>query len=333
MATIKDIAKLSGYSIGTVSRVINDHPDVSDEARKKIKEIIERENYSPNANAKKMKQKSSNVVMILVRGNMNIFFSEALEEVQRNLELAHQEGVVHYIDENTDEIHEALQLVQESKPKGLLFLGGSLDGYDEVLDCFKVPTVLMTNTASSIKSSYVSSFTIDNYDAAGSVISHLYSKGHTKIGVIGGNQLTQIAVDRLQGAKAKMQELGIPFEDDLYEESRFSLPGGYVATRQLIHRRSDISAIFALSDTIAIGCIRCLKDFGYRVPEDISVVGFDGIEFGQYYLPRLSTINQDIGNLSKKAVDDLLFRMHFDKPGMHHTEPFQFIQGETISNR
>ncbi|MGI6068745.1 LacI family DNA-binding transcriptional regulator, partial [Absicoccus porci] len=131
MATIKDIAKLSGYSIGTVSRVINHHPDVSDKAKDAIQKVIEQENYQPNTNAKLMKLKSSNIIAIIIKGYANMFFSELLEQLQASLAAAEQEVSIYYLDENDDEVETAYRVYIEKKPKGFIFLGGSLEHYDQ----------------------------------------------------------------------------------------------------------------------------------------------------------------------------------------------------------
>ena len=127
MTTIKDIARLSGYSIGTVSRVINQHPDVSEEARKKVEEVIRREGYQPNSNAKLLKQRSTSSITVLVKGRMNIFFGSIIEHIQTELRESGEEAIVEYIDDFDNEVLSAIQLCNERKPKGLIFLGGNIE--------------------------------------------------------------------------------------------------------------------------------------------------------------------------------------------------------------
>lgn len=331
MKTIKDIARISGYSIGTVSRVINNHPDVSDETRKKIKEIIEKEHYQPNTNAKNMKIKTSDIISILVKGQANVFFAELLEVLQRRLEDASQEISVHYMDENADEVQEAFLLIKEKKSKGLIFLGGDLKNYAEVLSSYRIPSVLLTNSPYS-QDPLISSFTTDNEAAAYSAVHHLILKGHKHIAIVGGNQNTPVGKARLQGGIRALNEIGVEFKQSYYEPSRFSLDGGYTATSMLLQRHNDITALFALGDTIALGALRCLVDHNYEVPKQISLIGFDGIELGQYAIPRLTTIHQDIETMANKAVDDLLVRLNYQRDGIHEIIPFQVIKGATVSS-
>lgn len=331
MTTIHDIAKLSGYSIGTVSRVINHHPDVSQKARKIIQEVIERENYQPNSNAKNMKLKSSNMIAILVKGYANMLFAELVEQLQHILDGSGQEVSIYYLDENADEVEAAFTLFLEKKPKGIIFLGGGLEKFDTVFANVDVPCVLLTNTAKDLKSPQISSFSTDNELAAASAIQYLVEQDHRHIGIIGGNNENQITKQRLLGAISQMKKSNIVFQEDMYEPSRFSLDGGYTAASHLLKRHPEITAIFALGDTIALGALRSLYDLGYEVPKDISLIGFDGIELGQYCIPRLSTIHQDIEQMAQKAVEDLLFRISFPRKGVHEVISFQIIQGATVT--
>ncbi len=330
MTTIKDIARLSGYSIGTVSRVINDHPDVSDAAREKIKAIIAQENYRPNVNAKNMKVKANDVIAILVKGQASFLFAEILEPLQNRFDEYGQATSVHYLDENDDEVKKARSLIIEEKPKGLIFLGGSLKGYDEILAEYNIPTVLLTNFPYNSKSELISSYTTDDEDAAYHAIKTLIEDGHNRIGIIGGNDIAEIAKRRVKGAFKALEDHMIDLDETYYEPSRFSLDGGYTAVANILDRHPDLSAIFALSDTIALGALRCLYDRCFKVPDDISLIGFDGIELGQYAIPRLTTIHQDIEGMAKKAASDILLRIATNKKGVHKTIPYQFVKGATV---
>ncbi|WP_317313467.1 LacI family DNA-binding transcriptional regulator [Absicoccus porci] len=333
MATIKDIAKLSGYSIGTVSRVINHHPDVSDKAKDAIKKVIEQEKYQPNTNAKLMKLKSSNIIAIIIKGYANMFFSELLEQLQSSLDAAEQEVSIYYLDEDGDEVETAYHIYVEKKPKGFIFLGGSLEHYDQYFKDADVPSVLLTNDAKHVQNPYVSSYTTDNLSAGAFAVQYLIDHGHTQIGVIGGNPHSHTANDRLVGAAKQMQKQKIYFDETFYEPGRYSFDGGYTAMNTLLSRHPDITAVFALADTIAIGALRCIKDHQLDVPKDISVIGFDGIDLGQYCIPRLTTIYQDIEKMSKNAAENILLRMNYHKAAEHECIPFEIIQGKTVANR
>ncbi len=334
MATIKDIARISGYSIGTVSRVLNQHPDVSEKSRERIEKVIRDLNYEPNSNAKMLKQGSNSAITLIIRGYHNIFLQSILEEVQLALHKAGESTAVVFVDENENEVQTALHLAASMRPKGFFFLGGNLGDFRSYFSEIKVPGVLLTNSARELDFPNLSSYATDDVEAAAYAIHYLYDCGHRKIGVIGGaagNKESQTGYLRTRGCSRALRECGLDPEEDLYLPSRFSMDGGYKAAKGLLERRKDVTAIFALADTIAIGAIRAIRDMGMRCPEDISVMGFDGIEICQYGVPRLTTIRQDVGLLSSLSVSNLLLHLHYPQNGpTHEIVPFQLQKGESV---
>jgi LacI family transcriptional regulator len=136
---------------------------------------------------------------------------------------------------------------------------------------------------------------------------------------------------KIVGAVEELAKNGISFDFDRdYEPCSYSAESGYKAAEKLMSRSPDLTAIFALSDSIAIGAIRALKDIGLRVPEEVSVIGFDGLTMAKYSVPRLSTIQQDTAMLAKKSVDDLLMRISYGGPAVHELIPYEYIEGESV---
>jgi len=165
------------------------------------------------------------------------------------------------------------------------------------------------------------------------VIRLLAGQGHRHIGLLGGNRsFAQISSSRLTGCLEACRRLGLPFDaDQQYEPCRYSMPDAYAATLRLLRRRPDLTAIFAVSDVMALGAIRALRDMGRRVPEDTSVVGYDGIVTGQYSLPRLTTVRQDTQQLAERGVDALLRSIQRRSPTVHELVPFHLIEGESVA--
>ena len=331
--TIKDIARLSECGVATVSRVLNDHPDVSEETRRKVLAVVEEQGFQPNNNAKHLKQQAGTSIVIIVKGIMNMLFADLVEKLQTLLREAGQDTAVYYIDEDADEIAFALQRCRERKPMGVVFLGGDLELFQAGFAPVTVPCVLLTNTARELGFRNLSSFTIDDGQAARQVVELLYEKGHRNIGLVGGNwSCTQISYRRLTGCRDACLRLGLPFDVDRQcEPCRYSMPEAYAATKVLLERCPDLTAIFAISDVMALGAIRALCDLGKRVPEDISVVGYDGIVIGQYSLPRLTTVRQDTQQLAERGVDALLRSIQRRSPPVHELVPFHLIEGESVA--
>lgn len=334
MTTIKDIAKLSGYSIGTVSRVINHHPDVSESARKKIEEVIREQNFEPNSNARILKQQSSSAITIIVKGHENVFFEKILESVQTILRNSGEEAVVCFLDEEANEVQAAIQLVSSKKPKGFIFLGGNLEYFKDDFENVNVPSVILTNTAEELKFQNLSSFTTDDIQAGSYGIAYLLEKGHQNIGVIGGSASkdgSQVGYRRLKGIQMELENRDLPFDQSKqYEPSRFSMQGGYEAMKKLLLKNKDVTAVFALSDTVAFGAMRAIVDMGKRVPEDISILGYDGIDMARYTIPRLTTIHQDTDALARKGVENLLYRLNYPNSNVHEVVAFDLYDGESV---
>jgi len=334
MTTIKDIARISGYSIGTVSRVINNRADVSEEAREKINEIIRECNYQPNSNARKLKQVTSSEISIIVRGNKNLFFESILEEIQIRLRGYDENINVHFIGETDNEVETAVRISAYVKPKGIIFLGGYTDTIRKDFFRIALPSVLVTVGAQDMGFDNLSSFTTDYHDAGRCAVSKFVAKGHTRIGMIGGylsGYSKEFKNSKIVGAVEELAKNGISFDFDRdYEPCSYSAESGYKAAEKLMSRSPDLTAIFAISDSIAIGAIRALKDIGLRVPEEVSVIGFDGLTLAKYSVPRLSTIQQDTAMLAKKSVDDLLMRISYGGSAVHGLIPYEYIEGESV---
>lgn len=338
MTTIKDIARLSGYSIGTVSRVINQHSDVSPAARKKIEKIIAQENFQPNSNAKLLKQQIKTSVIILVKGQMNIFLEMILEDMQKILNESGEDASVTFLDEAANEVEAAIQQCVERKPRGIIFLGGNIAFFKKKFDQINVPSVLVTVPAAGLGFSNLSSYATDDVAASAAAVEYLIRMGHQNIGIIGGSasvQRGQIGYRRLHGAMNMLKKFDIPFDmDSQYEPGRFSIESGYEAATALLKRNKKLTAVYCMSDVIAIGAVRAVMDQKLKVPDDISIIGYDGIAYTRYSVPRLATVQQDTSELAKKSVEDLLMRINYEnRPANHEMIPFRVLTGESIKDR
>jgi len=332
--TIKDIARLSGCGVATVSRVLNHHPDVSEETRRRVMAVVEEHGFQPNNNAKHLKQQAGTSIAILVKGTQNMLFADLVERAQALLRSSDHDAVVYYLDEEANEVSYAVQLCRERKPLGILFLGGDLEFFRSGFSRVNVPCVLLTNSAQELGFDNLTSLTTDDEAASCRAIEHLLDYGHREIGVLGGNWWSdsQISYSRLMGCKRAFDQHGVAFDGErLCEPCRFAMADAYSATKRLMARCPDLTAIFAMSDVMAMGAIRALRDLGKRVPEDISVVGYDGIAIANYSVPRLTTIRQDTQVMAEQGVEMLLHNIQRRQRPIHNVVPFQLISGESVA--
>ena len=334
MVTIKDIARESGYSISTVSRVLNHRSDVSPDAKKKIEETVEKFHFVPNNNAKHLKQSNTKIIGVLVKGISNMLFSNIVEEIQRMISKTEYTLVVTYIDEDDNEVEQALQLCRERKPLGLLFLGGNPDFFRQDFAKVDVPSVLITNQANNLQFENLSSVATDDIAAGKCAVDALFEAGHDKIGIIGGDPIkSYTSHQRYLGGKESFAEHHVEMNLDVcYEKARFSFDSAYLAMKRLIGKYPDLTAVFAMSDVMAIGAIRALRDLDYRIPEDISVIGFDGTDLAEFYNPKLATIRQQYKTLAVRSVEILFGQIELKKEPVYEVVPFEFGSGESIRN-
>lgn len=329
--TIKDIAKISGYAIGTVSRALNNHPNVSPVAREKILAVAEQYNFVRNTNAQLLKQQGR-YIAILVKGVSNVLLNSILEIIQEHIGETIYTSSVFVLDEYDNEAKTALKIYYEKRPAGIIFLGGNPQRYESDFNKIKVPCVLITNQAENVENKNLSSVGTDDVFAAEQITQHLIENGHTKIGVVGGDITnSEITERRYRGFLTAMQKNGIEFDfDKQYQTTKYSLQGGSEGVQNLVEKFKDITACFCMSDVQAIGAMRKLSDMGIDVPKDISITGFDGLEFTQFIIPRLTTVKQSEKNLAKKGLKTLLKNIEEDEEPEHILIPFEFIKGESV---
>lgn len=331
--TIKDLAAKTGYSVGTVSRALNNHPNVSEAARNTILKAARDSDFELNLNAKQLKQQRSTTILVVVKGIGNELFAELVENIQNLLKKTRYQVVADYLDEDMNEVHRAEQLCREKKPMGILFLGGNIRHFTAEFDKIDVPCVLVTNDGSSLNFENLSSVCTDDVDAGRKAIETLIAMGHRRIAVVGGDiRNSDTSRLRYEGCLDAFRTHGVDFDPQRdYRGVRFSYQDGYRATQELLKENRDFTALFAVSDVMAVGAIRALWESGLRVPEDVSVLGFDGLPLGMYQIPQLSTVCQSADQLAQRSVEILLETMESGSPARHETVPFEVCRRESIS--
>lgn len=329
--TIKDIARESGYAVSTVSRALNNQPDVSVEAKKHIQEIVAQHGFVPNDNARRLKQQQSKSIAIVVQGAFNAFFAPVLECIQSEIAAAGYTATVKTLTEMDNEVNAALRLCRERKPLGVIFLGGNIHTFEAEFAQISLPCVLATAGSGTLQFENLSVVTIDDTEAMRRGTEFLLNSGHRHIGVIGGkipgNYISEL---RYKGLVSAMQKAGIAFDDKYYEDAAFTSEGGYRAMQTLLTRCRDITAVQCMSDTTAMGAIRAVYDAGLRVPEDISVLGFDGIAVCSYIVPRLSTLCQPAAEIARKSVACLLAQINGGSAEPSVLLPVTLQDGESV---
>lgn len=329
--TIRDIARLSGVSVTTVSRVLNHRPDVNPQTREKVEQVMAECHFVGNANARSLKQADTETIALILRGRENPFLNSLAEAMLQYTHGLTPAFLTEFIDEKADEFQTAVQLWHEKRVKGFIFVGSRIDERAQVLEGMDLPMVFATVNADKTALPRAASVFIDDRRMGYEAMRVLLNAGHRKIAVFGGARVGDDSFAlRYAGAMAAMQEAGVPFEDKRFIETRFSLKGAYDTTRAFFATQSDTTAVFCMSDTVAMGVIRALTDMGRRVPEDVGVIGFDGIEMSKFFVPRITTIEQPIDEIARESVRVLMDMLENGRPPRHIVVPANVQMRESV---
>ena len=327
--TIKDLVRLSGYSLGTVSRVLNNQPNVSEKARQAILSIAQERGFELNESAQLLKQQRSNTVLIIVKGTANELFAGMVEHLQSLFSRTTHSLIVDFIDEDDNEVLRAVKLCRERKPMGVMFLGATNRHFVSDFDKIHVPSVIVTNDASDLPFENLSSVTTNDRQGAACAVDYLIRCGHRNIAVLGGDRLlSDTSAQRYEGCVEAFGKNGMQFDEQTYYHTgRYSYEDGYSGMQAVLRDTPQVTAVFAMADVIAIGAIRALVDAGKRVPDDISIIGYDGLRIGSFYTPKLSTVSQSVELLARRSFSVLMDCTERGGQARHLTVPF------TLSNR
>ena len=304
--TIKDIAERCGVSVSTVSRVLNNHPDVSAANRERVMAVMQASHYVPNNSARDLVKPQSDTIGLVVRGAGNPFFTGIIPVIEQAVHEAGYTLVLHQIRPGEDELRAGAELARSKRLRGLILLGGRSDYTKDQTALLGIPFVCCTYTNSfgTLKDTTYSSVTTDDPESAYRAVKHLADAGHRKIAILlSAAEDHSISQLRWLGYRRALEESGLPFDPDLVQETHsFEMPAAYESTLRLLERREDFTALFVISDSMAVAAMRALHDRGKRVPEDCSVVAIDGIDMSAYVVPALTTLVQPQKALGENAV-------------------------------
>ncbi len=339
--TIKDIAKICGVGVSTVSRAINDHPDINPETKEKILEIIQEYGYVPNNSARNLKRSDAKAIAVLIKGIANPFFTNMIKVIEKECKKKHYAMELSHVEADENEVDVAQKVVKEKRLRGIIFLGGLFSHSEEKLRKLSVPFVFSTvgSIPENISRNLYSSISVDDRLESAKMVEYLIKIGHTRIAILVAEAQEQsIGRLRLEGYCDALRTHNIELDQNLicqtdYERSHFSMENGYLSTKKLLARKIPFTALYAVADTLAIGALRALHEAGLRVPQDISLAGFDGIDMINYTVPSITTIHQPVEKMAKDTTK-LLFDIIAGKRKHQHItyQAELFIRESTREN-
>jgi LacI family transcriptional regulator len=303
VATIKDVAREANVSVATVSRVFNESGPVSDETRRRIREVAERLRYAPHGVARSLITSRTNTLGALLPDLYGEFFSEVI----RGMDQAAQKSGYHLLVSSSHdaktEIEAAIRAMR-GRVDGLIAMSPHLDAPSLVANVPPELPIVLLNCPMT-RHGY-DALTIENRRGARGMLRHLVGLGHRRIAIITGAAGNYDATERLVGYRSAMRHAGIDVPNEWELPGDFTEDSGYRAVASLLAITPRPTAVFAANDSMAIGAMSALREAGLRVPEDMAVVGFDDVPLARYMSPRLTSVHVAIAELGARAVETLL---------------------------
>lgn len=335
MATIRDVAKEAGVSIGTVSRAFNEYQDINSETKEKVLLAAQRLGYIPNINARSLSSKTSNCMGFIVSGFMNSdrrvpFIMSLLKGTYRYATEHQLEIALYTLDAEQQKNKSYKQFCVQHSLMGAVFSGVETnDVYFHQLVEAGFPCVMID---AYIRGNGLGCVSIDNVKAAEDLVDYLVAAGHRKIVIVEGKKEAEVSNYRLAGIYAAYSRHHMELTRDHIITGEFRETITYNRVRQYLqeHGKNDATAFLCFSDVMALGVMRAVRDLGYSVPDDFSVTGFDDIPIAGYTTPKLTTIEQDMEEVGYRAAE--LLQELVKTPGLTKSVyvPYRFVERNSV---
>ena len=308
MATIKDVAKMAGVSTTTVSHVINKTRFVAQETEKLVLQAIEALNYSPSAVARSLKVNTTKSIGMIVTTSEAPYFAEIIHAVEEH---CYRQGYSLFLcntQNNAEKIKNHLEMLAKKRVDGILVMCSEYlpDSLNVLTNFESIPMVVMDWGPNA----HTDIIQDNSFDGGYLATKHLIENGHKHIGIISGELTKTPAKTRYEGFLHAMKESGLTVNPDWVMEGFFEPEDGYECMNKILRQTELPTAVFCCNDVMALGAISAIGEKGLRVPDDISIIGYDNIHASRFYSPPLTTIHQSKSRLGVQAVNLLFERIN-----------------------
>lgn len=308
MATIRDVAKMAGVSISTVSLALNGTGPVAEETYQKVLEAAQSVGYAPNPLAQGLKMGRSRLIGMVMADISNPFFGQLLSEVER-MALGHNHLVIASDTGGKPEREKAiLEHLGNQRVAGILI--STLSHHPQQVQALKrltMPFVLVDQKVEGIEADFVAS---DNVLASAILTEHLIRYGHTRIAHIAGRKGLWTTGQRLEGFRTTMVSAGLAIDETMVVDGDYTGEGAYAQTMRLLTRADRPTAIIGANNVMALGALQAMHDLGFRCPEDVSLVSIDDVPWGNVIRPRITMVVQPVEEMARIATEFLLERIN-----------------------
>lgn len=306
--TIKDVAQSAGVSSATVSRVLNNNPQVDEAMRVRVMDAIDRLSYQPNRDARRLRAQTSNVVGLVISDIQNPYFISVIRGVEDAAYARQMNVVLCNSSEDLEKQAMYLRVMEAERVAGLILVPCHSQRDDDVKRLQKsgIPVILLDRALQNVQMDAV---IVDNLRGAYDAVTHLISLGRRRIGLIGGLPHVRTGQDRDQGYRDALKAAKLPIDEKLMRGGDFTMETGYRLALDLLSDPQPPDALFVANNLMTLGALRALREKRIRVPEDVALVGFDDMPWsGELYSP-LTAISQPTYELGQEAVHLLLRRL------------------------
>jgi len=327
MSNIREVAKLAGVSVATVSRALSHPEKVSQASMAKVMEAIEKTNYRPNMLARNFRSTRSYSIVVLVPEISNPFFALVIKSIEIHAQKLGYSVLLGDTQDSQEREQNYINLVETHLADGIIQLRPHTAEYP-VHHQPKFPHINLCGTENTPGQC----IRIDNVAASKGMARYLMGLGHKRIGIITGLRGNPHTIDRLRGYREALEESGLKYDERYIAHGEFTILSGVQAADELCARDELPTAIMCMNDEMAIGAIQSFKAHGLRIPEDISITGFDNIDYSSYCDPPLTTIAQPSEEMGKIAVESLIRLIEGEQlTREEHVLDYEFIARKSTS--
>lgn len=331
MAAIKDVAKLAGVSISTVSKYLNNAPNLTEEYREKVEKAINELHYIPSSTARALRTQKTYTIAMIVPELSNYFYTDLFYAVQT---CAAQNGyriILYSLDNNPDIFDDLINNIPSAQVDGIIaaFPEEFADINNISLNKYNLPLVLFST---DIEGQNYSAAIIDVTDSEYRATKYFLDKGHKKVAYVNGPVSSKLSLKKIAGYKKALENARIPVEDRYIYHGSYRSSTGFQAARQFMSQPEPPTAIVCANDILAIGCIKYLLRANYKIPEDVAIIGMDGSQISSLYDPTISTMKIPVEDMSEEIIKMLLHKI--ERPGsriQHAIFDMQYIEQQTTN--
>jgi LacI family transcriptional regulator len=328
--TIKDVARKAGVSISTVSRVINDSKPVTDEIKQRVLDVIKETGYVPNPLARSLVTKKSQLIGVIVPEVSDSFVSEIVNGIEEIAKMYNYDILLCNTYSDKEQELKSINLLRAKQVEGIVMMSWLIDEeHINFINKCQIPATYISKTARGFD---VYSVSISNTKATYDMTKYLIGKGHKKIGyIMTSKDTTVMEKERYVGYEKAMNEANLKIYEELVKSGDTEVEGGYKGMNEILKSEIIPDAVFVTGDEAAIGAMNAIFDAGYRVPEDISVAGFNDVKLASIYRPKLTTVHQPLYDMGAVAIRMVIKMINGEQLDDKKVElPYRIVERESV---